>query len=772
MKKVLRYWKMTVVVVALLLAGRGLVAVVHADASSAASPVIALTEVPLLGEQKEYISGQVFFENGQEVVSENYRVALYVQSREGDGQYYIKPTYEDCFYALADDASFTGKFVSHENDYTAEVLHIFLIPGDYTPTEGFEKTREKAFDYVTVTRKKTNVIAPAREVPENLPQVFPTRVLPVSGEKIGIDVGFYTEIGSRPGSELTEKHIGECLDKLSPFTDTVRFYASGGQLTKAYRLAKERGFKVVGNAWISKDEHENEEELKALIENCKEGLVDVAVVGSEALEAKLVTPGKLVEYLKYARENIDPEIPVTTADTLDQLLANKEVRLACDILMPNLYPCFGGAAGDQALVSFEQSYYRLKALGGNKQIVVSETGHPTAGNELPYGVTAGEAEAARYFQELRQWSLTNEVSVLWFEAFDEDFKYYDTNKEIERHFGIFDGNLVMKDAYASTEFFKSFAAPSFRTNSLLLSGEIGVNFYMDLPEIEGVDYTKSYMVFTVSGKTREVPFDPNAKNRDETLYQFTCHVNAAQMAETIDAVFHYAVDGEEREISSRCSVKDYIEAYTALEEPDEKTLVLVKALADYGHYAQQYLANVNGWTIGEKYAEMDLHYTDGYGADLHAIAEALSTQKAELKKTNDIGKVSISLNLDSGTMICLYVQPANGYKGDFTAQVDGLPADAKLLSDGRYRVSITGIAAHLLGKTYTIKVLTNAGENVVSLSAMTYILLSLTNPSSPEEETNAMAALYKYYAAADAAPKNKTFRNKTKNRTYVFAINS
>ncbi|MBQ6737103.1 MAG: hypothetical protein IJP41_01440, partial [Synergistaceae bacterium] len=44
--------------------------------------------------------------------------------------------------------------------------------------------------------------------------------------------------------------------------------------------------------------------------------------------------------------------------------------------------------------------------------------------------------------------------------------------------------------------------PTFAKHSLTLDGEIGVNFYMNLPQLEDVDYTdqdKCYMEFDVSG---------------------------------------------------------------------------------------------------------------------------------------------------------------------------------------------------------------------------------------------------------------------------------
>ena len=58
--------------------------------------------------------------------------------------------------------------------------------------------------------------------------------------------------------------------------------------------------------------------------------------------------------------------------------------------------------------------------------------------------------------------------------------------------------------------------PEFKTRPLLLSGQIGVNFFMNLPEIEGVDYSESYMTFSIIGRrttTERDDFDPNFRDQ-------------------------------------------------------------------------------------------------------------------------------------------------------------------------------------------------------------------------------------------------------------------
>ncbi|MBQ9433359.1 MAG: putative Ig domain-containing protein, partial [Synergistaceae bacterium] len=87
--------------------------------------------------------------------------------------------------------------------------------------------------------------------------------------------------------------------------------------------------------------------------------------------------------------------------------------------------------------------------------------------------------------------------------------------------------------------------PEFRTHSLLLSGQIGVNFYMNLPDADKFDYTNTYMDFGIAGGSSTPPqyFDPEFMNKKKTYYGFRCYINSVQMADKITATFNYG-DGK------------------------------------------------------------------------------------------------------------------------------------------------------------------------------------------------------------------------------------
>ena len=296
--------------------------------------------------------------------------------------------------------------------------------------------------------------------------------------------------------------------------------------------------------------------------------------------------------------------------------------------------------------------------------------------------------------------------------------------------------------------------PTFASHSLELSGKIGINFYMDLPTIAGVDYTESYMTFEISG-AGEVDSDPVPYNEGQTstrsvYYGFTCYVTSIQMADTITATFHY---GDGLTVSETYSIAQYIETFEGIQDQfDYETTELVHALADYGHYVQIFLEGIKEWSLGsgdDQYAPMEICYTESYDAEATAANVADYAFVREIDSA-DIQKITYSVRLDSDTAILVYIKPVANYDGSFTVTLDGETYTATKQSDGRYLVEIPNIGAHLLGRTYTIVATTDAGSATVNVSVLSYVNSMLTAYAGNANAENAACAIYHYGAAAKA----------------------
>lgn len=283
---------------------------------------------------------------------------------------------------------------------------------------------------------------------------------------------------------------------------------------------------------------------------------------------------------------------------------------------------------------------------------------------------------------------------------------------------------------------------TFMRKSVSLGGAIGVNFFMDLDGLTDEEKAAGYMEFTVSGDTTTAAFDPNFKNTTNQYYGFTCRLSAIQMADTITATYHY---GDNETATFSYSVQDYLDTFT--EADPEKMRNLAYAINDYGYYAQLSLSKSNGWTIGEQHEGMNFAHATSY--DVNAITAALENSNKQIVRNlnSDIQKVNYTLRLDSNTEVLLFIKPAQGYQGNVDVTVNGTSYAAELQSDGRYKVTISNIAAHKLGDMFNVKIATNSGESTVQVSAMSYAYDCLKNPLN-QEESDAMAALYHYYDAA------------------------
>ena len=286
--------------------------------------------------------------------------------------------------------------------------------------------------------------------------------------------------------------------------------------------------------------------------------------------------------------------------------------------------------------------------------------------------------------------------------------------------------------------------PSFRTTSLVLSGRIGVNFFMDLSCLEQYEREKCYMTFEVNGKVQEDSFDPDFTDwQTGTYYGFTCYVSSIQMAEPIVATLHYR---NGRALSVLHSVEDYfLTMMDNSEYFDEEVMELVKSIANYGHYVQPFLSKENGWVIGKGYAEMRTHYADYYDYD---VLKAALEDYAPVKDSGGtkVGKATIKLRLESGTDLELSLSPAAGQtlsKADVTATfgVDGKDPVITLLKDGRVSVRVSDISAEQLGMPLVVF---SGGKEILRASAISYANIAFEE--SPECR-DAVCALYCYYKA-------------------------
>ncbi len=311
--------------------------------------------------------------------------------------------------------------------------------------------------------------------------------------------------------------------------------------------------------------------------------------------------------------------------------------------------------------------------------------------------------------------------------------------------------------------------PVFMSESLVLSGQIGVNFYMDLSMLQQDQMKDCFMEFTIGTDKKpviqRVYYNESIKNPTGEYDGFTCKVNAIQMADPIEATFHYkAEDGTEQTVSrdTQFTVRMYIAKCMLDSTTTKAEQTLASSLADYGHFVQIYLSELRNWVLGEDYTTIYSYGKDENSLETHFGSEEVEQIKNALNgysidRTNHseaIERITYSLVLDSETAIRVYFKMKDGYEGTFAVTLDDNAYTAKKVG-GRYLVEIKGISAHKLGVKHTIDVQTDDnGSAHVEVSALSYVKSMLEQKTGETDADtkarDAVCAIYYYHSAAQA----------------------
>lgn len=223
-------------------------------------------------------------------------------------------------------------------------------------------------------------------------------------------------------SKVTKEQIEKRMAIINPYTSVIRSFSctEGNELIPV--VAKEMGLGTMVGAWIGEDLEKNEEELDALIRLAKEGFVDMCAVGNEVLLRGELPAERIIDYMNRVREAV-PGIPVGYVDAYYLFTDHPEVANACDVIFSNCYPYWEGCPLEYAVDYMRHMYKRVKDVAGDKPIVISETGWPNAGSEEKSAMPS-YVNAMKYFISTYQWAEKEDIDVVYFSSFDEEWKVH------------------------------------------------------------------------------------------------------------------------------------------------------------------------------------------------------------------------------------------------------------------------------------------------------------------------------------------------------------
>jgi len=245
--------------------------------------------------------------------------------------------------------------------------------------------------------------------------------------------------GISPSSEEIEAD----MPTLASLTRYIRIYSSTGSADTIIRAAKAAHICVALGIGLGHNPIENAREMTAGERLASNSAVHAIIVGNEVLQRGDLSEKQLRSDIEQVRAKLGRAVPVTMADTYAQWIQHRDLANAVDFITVHIYPFWQGISIDSAIRSLDQAYTRVKQTFPDKQIVIGETGWPSAGP--PYGAAVPSAtNQARYLREFINWAQAKGVQYFYFDAFDEDWKVHE--KGAGTHWGLYQQNGKVKPA--------------------------------------------------------------------------------------------------------------------------------------------------------------------------------------------------------------------------------------------------------------------------------------------------------------------------------------
>lgn len=256
----------------------------------------------------------------------------------------------------------------------------------------------------------------------------------------GLCFSSYTD-GQGPGSIITPEQITKRIEIIRPFTKWIRTFSctDGNELIP--EIAKTHGLKVMAGAWLSDDEEMNEKEINNLIQVAKAGNADLVAVGNEVLYREELTEEELIAYIEKVKKAL-PDVQVGYVDAYYEFVNRPTLKDACDVLFINCYPYWEGCHIDYSLIYMQNMYNSVVNVSDGKRVIISETGWPNIGTAFEASEPS-EVNAMRYFINTQKWSLKDNIEVMYFSSFDEEWKI-DAEGDVGAFWGLWDKNGMLK----------------------------------------------------------------------------------------------------------------------------------------------------------------------------------------------------------------------------------------------------------------------------------------------------------------------------------------
>lgn len=254
-----------------------------------------------------------------------------------------------------------------------------------------------------------------------------------------------------------------------------------------------------------------------------------------------------------------------------------------------------------------------------------------------------------------------------------------------------------------------------------------------------------YIRFTKSnGEISDIDICEGEKDEESGYYVYSCEVAAAEMTERITAIV-YSEKGSVVKGFGRYSVREYAEEIVNGSEYSTEAKEAVKAMLNYGAYAQKYFGNTENGLAN-----------DGIEDN---VPEFEGVERGTMGIYGDLGGlryVSTALELCSRTVMYHYFKLDEGEKiSDYSFKLGGkevTPTVSEKNGEKRYCIKIEGIAPTNISKGLGLVIYGVDGEYIGSFtySPTHYLYLVVTTVNDNPDLVYLAKAMYIYSDAVYA----------------------
>ncbi|HRX29051.1 MAG TPA: MFS transporter [Saprospiraceae bacterium] len=256
----------------------------------------------------------------------------------------------------------------------------------------------------------------------------------------GICFSPYTE-GQNVEDFVTKAQIDRRMQVIAPYTQWIRSFSCLNGNEEIPRIARKYHKNTMVGAWVSHDLEQNNREIEMLIQLGKQGFVDIAVVGNEALLRGELTESQIIGYISRVKKEL-PNTPVGYVDAYYQYCERPQLVDACDVILINCYPFWEGININQASRYLQEMYSVTRKATNGKPIIITETGWPSQGKSELEAVPSTE-NSMQYFIHTMKWASDSQIEIFYFSSFDESWKIHHEG-DVGARWGLWDKNEKLK----------------------------------------------------------------------------------------------------------------------------------------------------------------------------------------------------------------------------------------------------------------------------------------------------------------------------------------